>query len=219
MAFCRKLCCCDFSEDQNKKNQNPNSVEMKPYSPSSNYGRDQRTGSLISNNGTGTSPTTGGTGLNDPLMSPALNASSTDPLVGTMGGADGLPMSPLMLNHNASFAMRSSASSNIPTSPGGGGGRRRAVSFAPKGFEQAKERTTSLQPNGGVKGIYKHRSSYGPNGPVNGGGGDGNNNNNNMNDVKFAGTLSSPQTQQALGSPYASADTTGGKEPPDLSLL
>lgn len=225
MAICRKICCCDFSEDKNLQNNN-NSVEMKnqQYSPSSNYGRDQRTSSLISNTPNqspsqlGNNNNSSNNGLHDPLMSPQLNNSSNDPLAGTLSGTDGLPMSPLMLNHNASFASRPSAGSNGPISPGGGGGRKRAVSFAPKGFEQPKSTTTSVQPNGAVKGIYRHRSSYGPGGPLN--------SNNVMEgaqqqQVKFAESLSlsSPQTQQALGSPYAGTDATGGREPPDLSLL
>lgn len=256
---CRKICCCDWSEDRNKELNKGDSVEMgqksPTYSPSSNYGRDQRTGSLISNNGNNSISSTtasggsnnnsgAGNNLNAPLMSPSLShannsTSSIDPLNGTLSGNDGLPMSPLALNHNASFRNASLVS------PSGGSNnssaRRRGVSFAPKGFEQPKATTTSMQPNGHVRGIYKHNSSYGPDGMSmsnafnsSTSGAFGNSSANMMLD---AGSGSSPRlvsfgnnsnklsphqhsssTQQALGSPYG-GDATGGREPPDLSLL
>ena len=245
MAFCRKICCCDWSEDRNKTlGQNSDSIEMRntqsgtqqqQYTPTSNYGRDQRASSLMSNasggNNSDGSPTMSPRGnLHDPLMSPG--SSSSDVLGGTLSGTPGaggvggqdLPMSPLVLNHNASFAHKPAGGGGLsPTSFAGSitsaNGKKKGITFAPKGFEQPKHTTTSLQGNGQLKGIYKHKSSYGGGA---GGGGDGM-----MMMMMDGGSSTSPggsmriaSTQQALGSPpYSGADVTGGREPPDLSLL
>ena len=223
MAFCRKICCCDFSEDRNKtlNNNNNDSVEMRnqqAYSPSSNYGRDQRASSLLSNANSDGSNSNNSPRLQDPLMITSPGASSSE---NVLHHQDNLPMSPLLLNHNASFARKPAGGNLSPTSfagisplsqPGSGGGgsgangKKKSITFAPKGFEQPKHTTTSLQGNGQLKGIYKHKSSYGGESQLDASG-------------NRLVVSSSSATQQALGSPYPGADVTGGREPPDLSLL
>jgi hypothetical protein len=137
MGLCRKICCCDFSEDENLRNSNTQvalvvpgspgspasgSIEMKPMpyaGATGNYAREARTNSLI-----------------DPLVSPVTGAI-------TSGGE---PMSPL------------GASSLDPNSPRSLS-RKRSISWAPKGFEPKTPAATPGTPP--VRGIYKHQSSYG----------------------------------------------------------
>ena len=171
MAFCRKLCCCDFSEEKPASTSNANNLtEMRSmdYAPTS------------------------------PRLNRASSQLLADPLI-----------SPMATHITSSPGMNDLMQPGSPAgSPGGAGGdlsprKKRSVTWAPKGYEQPK---TPGSP-GPVRGIYKQQSSFGAGGGLGPG----------VQSLAMSGALT-PYSSGNGGAAF-SPDATGGREPPDLSLL
>lgn len=235
MAICRKICCCDCSEDPAHAAMQKQNEEMKKYQPSNPAASgDIRTrgGSLpppLNNNG-------------DPL----LTSGSASPMLRPVG----LPSAAAA----SSFELQPSPSSSSvdPKSPRLGfrpGDTKRKVQFS----DTPSPPPPTLKPGTPVRSIYKQQSSFNAAGiggsqyksfdgpmfaaalnsslrdtsPAFGGGSTASLNSSQRDTFGSAilpaaitGASVSPSGQISnLVSPTITSHTTGGREPPDLSLL
>lgn len=244
MAICRKICCCDCSEDPAVKAQQQYAQEMKqqgkyaPSNPASSgaEGRLTRAGSLLQLN-------------TDPLL-------MSSPLVRphNVSGIQGASNFELQPSPNATMVDSATRGGSLPGSGLRSPGQKRQVRFS----DTPADPPQKMPPGTPVRGIYRHQSSFGPNGPVRkrlpdespvlmgsslGSSSSNVNNNSFVGVAAFASSFSGsgmntfgPTSPLALGPSAAAAsgglnsnlvspmnnggvEVTGGREPPDLSLL